>query len=419
LVLLTFDDAVTPVTFDLVSPVFARNHNNPNGCPLAATFFVSTDWTDYWLVNRLHAAGHEIAVHTMTHGTSLDTDLPMWRAEITGARAALANLGGVPKQRIVGFRAPYLISEDESFQVLREQGMLYDSSMTELVPQAKQRSQIFPYTLDHGAAQECNVGTCATRPYPGLWEIPMWQLYQSNGDPSPGAMDPPGTREQVLELLERNLLLHHEGNRSPMGVFLHAAWLTDDHAAALAEFLSFAGGLGDVWFVTSAQAIAFFRAPVDAQAARTLPAFQCSAPASGRETCDGADNDGDGEIDEGLVKECAYERGWFKTCAPCPQGYPTPDLPGAEAVDSGSGTEPQDGGGPDGPTGAGGASRDGGAPAEAADSGPGTEPPDSGGPGGPTGPGGVSRDGGAAAPSRSWPAGMTAARDGGAPASCR
>ncbi|KAJ3005432.1 hypothetical protein HKX48_000684 [Thoreauomyces humboldtii] len=56
---------------------------NPNGCRMPATFFVSTQYTNYHMVQMLYKSGHEIACHTMTHVGNAMTP------EINGSRAAI------------------------------------------------------------------------------------------------------------------------------------------------------------------------------------------------------------------------------------------------------------------------------------------------------------------------------------------
>lgn len=66
LVLLTFDDAVNDLNKELYGDLFETGRLNPNGCPIAATFYVSHEWTDYGQVQSLYADGHEIASHTIS-----------------------------------------------------------------------------------------------------------------------------------------------------------------------------------------------------------------------------------------------------------------------------------------------------------------------------------------------------------------
>ena len=321
-VLLSFDDAVDQKIFDFVHPIFTHI-KNPNGCPISATFFITTDYSDYWLIERLSREGHEIAVHTMTHKTNEKTDLKTWRAEIIGARDAFAKLSQISKDKIIGFRAPFLHHNKESFQVVFDEHFLYDSSVTETVGYLSKDplSRIWPYTLDYGIAQRCFVGICPEKAFPGLFEIPLYAWSEKNGQEKV-AMDPLGSREEIRDLLLRNFRDRLRGNRAPFCVFLHGQWLQDEgHRAALLDLLDEATKERDVWFVSLTQLIEFMRRPKPSAEVGSL--FQCPSNPSGPEICDGRDNDGNGEVDEGLVHECRYPEGSFRTCAPCPTVWPT------------------------------------------------------------------------------------------------
>ena len=327
-VLLTYDDAVQPEGFALAASTLEGL--NPNECPRAATFFVNTNYTDYWLTQQLYAAGHEIANHTMTHSTGIDTSSEDWLAEIKGARTVLSVLGGVPEGQMSGFRAPFLVSSDESFSAIHAEGFLYDSSIPEgvaglsLSPEAK----IWPYTLDNGAIQACWAGACTDASWPGLFEVPLWTLDAADGTgvAAVAAMDPDATGSALESLLRENFIAHYDGNRAPFGVFIHPSWLLDDPSriSILESFFDWAATHENVWFVTTSAVIEWMKDPIPA--ADFNPACRPRTP-EGAERCDGADNDGDGTIDEGLVNTCAYPEGNFRTCSPCPAAWPTPALP--------------------------------------------------------------------------------------------
>lgn len=69
LVMLTFDDAVTAANYKYIQEIFA-DRTNPDGCPAAATFFVSHEYTDYSKVHALWTEGHEIALHSIRYAAS-------------------------------------------------------------------------------------------------------------------------------------------------------------------------------------------------------------------------------------------------------------------------------------------------------------------------------------------------------------
>jgi peptidoglycan/xylan/chitin deacetylase (PgdA/CDA1 family) len=148
---LSFDDTVTEDVYDQMSDILT-DHWNPNGDPIQVTFFVWTGGSDYWSIGKLAAEGNEMAVHTMTHTTDATTDLHAWRAEIVGCRKTLSDLAGIPREEIVGFRAPSLKYSYRSLHILLEQGMGYDSSVVEWPGGMSVGPDLmtWPYTLDYG-----------------------------------------------------------------------------------------------------------------------------------------------------------------------------------------------------------------------------------------------------------------------------
>ena len=63
---MTFDDAVNDMNIGHFKDFFEKDRENPNGCPIQATFYISHEWTDYSLVQSLYYDGHEIAAHTIS-----------------------------------------------------------------------------------------------------------------------------------------------------------------------------------------------------------------------------------------------------------------------------------------------------------------------------------------------------------------
>ncbi len=100
------------------------------------------------------------ATHTMTHVGNPS------REEIVGARTWLANATGIPESKIVGFRAPFLLHDEQGRKALAEAGFLYDSSIPDNVPSKispslEQRS--WPYRMDQGIPQDCDTGGAGRR----------------------------------------------------------------------------------------------------------------------------------------------------------------------------------------------------------------------------------------------------------------
>ncbi len=312
MILITFDDAVYGGRYDLIQQVVS-NHWNPNGTPIQATFYINTDWCDYRQVQQLHAQGHEIAIHTMTHTTGTNTDVATWRREIYGARKALSDLAQIPIEEIVGFRAPHLKFNDASFQALADAGMEYDASVKErpgdLSPDGA--NFIWPYTLDNGLAQTATTGLAPTNVFPGLFEVPVYVLLDTNGVEQ-CTMDCAGTPEEFLALLQRNFLERYNGNRAPLGIFLHTYWFTNQpqNVSALSDFIAWAQAWPDVWFVSTHALVEFMKNPVSAAAATSFPPFVTSV----KEICPDEE-----------IATCVYTMDTFRTCGECPPAYPKPD----------------------------------------------------------------------------------------------
>lgn len=286
IVLLSWDDSVTTASYALVQGILT-NHANPNGQPIKATFFVSLDTRiDYPLVQSLYADGHEIAVHTMTHTTGTNTPPDAWRREIVGCRATLSSLGGIAERDIVGFRAPYLYSNDGSFRILAEQGFLYDSSLFEDLAgmSPSPAAMTWAYTLDDGAVENVPAIRKPAQPYPGLIELHLYDLFATNGSPAT-IMDPPEScaSNDVMNLWKTNFLWHYDGNRAPLTLALHATttnqWMSNpSHSAwriaALNEFVAWALAYPHVYFITYRDLAEYMRDPVDVTAAPTAAVFQ-------------------------------------------------------------------------------------------------------------------------------------------------
>lgn len=66
MITITFDDAINNNNIDIYEKIFKEGRNNPNGCQIKATFFVSHKYTNYSAVQELHRRGHEMAAHSIT-----------------------------------------------------------------------------------------------------------------------------------------------------------------------------------------------------------------------------------------------------------------------------------------------------------------------------------------------------------------
>ncbi|MES1912469.1 MAG: hypothetical protein MHM6MM_004739 [Cercozoa sp. M6MM] len=266
-VALTFDDSVTPLMYDRTQTLI-DGLENPGGCPVSLTYFISItdglsseELTVPDLVTRLWRRGHEIATHTYAHQGKPGAE------EIERARDWLVQEAGVPRNFILGFRAPFLSYEPATFDHLNELGFLYDSSVSEQSGRTSSPSvndYLWPHELSQGFQMQCLNAICdETRPRPGLWEVPMISMRNSDGSIAM-PMDPVVQGEDAAyELLWRNLMDRYNGNRAPYGIHLHLSWIYDpNHVAALKRFIQDATALGDVFFANNLQVLGWIQNPV-------------------------------------------------------------------------------------------------------------------------------------------------------------
>jgi hypothetical protein len=323
---LSFDDGVQQNCFDTFQKPLLCNDYNVCGARYRATFFVSTDWSDYYLISQAHAWGAEIADHTMAHD-QYRANVQDWWTEIQGARQYLSVLGGIPQSAITGFRTPFLNPNANTLTALKTAGgFMYDSSMVDSL--SKQGSYVYPFTLDSGNpfcddttvdSTLCGSGGLNV---PGLWEIPLTPLRDMT---SPlltplTLMDLAGTGyANKLQILKLNFLDHYNGNRAPFHIPLHCSYsASNENLNVLNDFYNWVHSqYTDVYFVTYSQMMQWMKSPVPASQVPLQPYMKFVMPSIELQICDGFAHNADNGIDEGLVRTCYYTEKWFHSCTPC------------------------------------------------------------------------------------------------------
>jgi len=284
IVYLTYDDAFTADAEKKFYREIFNTFKNPDGNPVRATHFVTAQYTDYTLVHKYWAMGHEIASHSITHRTDSEywenLDVQGWTDEAAGMRDMVSNFAAIPKDDIIGFRAPFLhMGGDEMIEALHNNGFLYDCSWaTRAYGYINLDNGLFPYTLDYASYQECEVGRCPVCSHPGFWEQPMLDLedewigadpyHPNNGMPCSMLdgcviIDPAADRTTVKSMLMKNFMRNRNGTRAPMGLYMHAAWFyTPWHFEGYKDFLTEitdSSKYGDVWLVPVEEGIEYMK----------------------------------------------------------------------------------------------------------------------------------------------------------------
>jgi hypothetical protein len=179
--LLTFDDAVQVTNIDYYKEAL-NGRKNPNNCSISATFFVSHEYTNYSMVHELHASGHEIALHSITHYALTD----YWKSltvenltmEFADQRIMMTRFASIPAADIKGIRMPFLqMSGNNQIDMLARSNFLYDLSRGTI---SDMNTGLWPYTYKYQSTQDCPIGPCATESFPNVWGIPMLQWNNDN-----------------------------------------------------------------------------------------------------------------------------------------------------------------------------------------------------------------------------------------------
>jgi hypothetical protein len=281
-VMLTYDDAVTVANYPTYSKLFDRR-NKENACPIGATFFLSHENTNYQLVHELYRRGYEIASHSVTHHSNTqywkNADKKTLIDEITGLKKMVAKFADININDVKGYRAPFLqTTGNTTFQVLHDEGFKYDSSMPTL--SHSKPKPIFPYNLDDGYQQDCQISPCPTSDgrWEGLFIVPIvdyWRKRLVIDGPPPIYQDSPCSmvdfclpdpvdNEDTFQYFKTNFDRHYTTNRAPFPVFLHEAWLKIEpfREQGYFEFIDYLLTLDDVYIVTIQEVIHWMENPV-------------------------------------------------------------------------------------------------------------------------------------------------------------
>jgi len=281
-VMITFDDAVTFLNNEYYQKAFP-DRSNPDGCPVAATYYISHEYTDYSLVHKLYRQGHEIALHSISHVTNTDywkkisvSDLTQ---EFVGQKILTSHFAKIPYDDLQGIRLPFLqMNGDNSFQMLNTERIGYDSSWP-----SQKAPGLWPYTLDTTSTQDCVIGPCPTNSWNGTWVQPMlsWKdprnIYCSMVDMCLGL---PTDVDGLVEFMVENFNRNYKTNKAPFGLFVHSAWFMvgENHFNAFLKFIDYLQGLPDVYMVGVSDVLKWVKNPVSISKMNNSAWSNCRKP---------------------------------------------------------------------------------------------------------------------------------------------
>ena len=318
---------VTDFFRPLRNPIGRGNAATYDGKPARVTFFPSTyvldegrQIDDAVYVKRAWRTAyedmHEVGSHGHNHTDGFESTKSQWRYEVKRSTQLLSQpfktdediyqpdseTGvGIPRDEIVGFRAPYLSVNKHLFEALQKsKTIVYDSSCNGtyddgLLP--------WPYTLDGGIiSEDVEVDPpdeWKHTKYPGLWEMPVNQLWVPPDDLSSQYDFEPGFQDRMrhansdegiiafdynmwyefkmneaefLAILKYSLDLRLQGGRAPFTFGAHSDYYcslrdsgsdttASDWREALEEFILYALSKPDVRVVPYRTIIEWMRNP--------------------------------------------------------------------------------------------------------------------------------------------------------------
>ena len=282
MVYFAFDDAVTPVVAKHYNRIFTPIRQNPNGCPIKMSLYISHNYTDYGLVRDYYRKGHEIAVHSVNHMRVDNEDLLFKEAKLQ--KDALVKLAGVQEKNIWGWRSPFLLpAGDDQPRILKQLGFKYDISLTYTRASLQDNNMIWPFTLDYGWPHRCQIPECPKKSHPGFWEVPVISMMdKDNKYPCAyvdGCHSPIQTEQDAYDYLWNNFNSYYQGSRAPLGFHMHAAWFqypTYDRIKVVNTFLDKILQLKDVYVITVKQLLEWMEDPTPAAKISNLKSWSCN-----------------------------------------------------------------------------------------------------------------------------------------------
>jgi len=163
------------------------------------------------------------------------------------------------------------------FQMLHDMNFTYDSSL----PVRENNPPYWPYTLDYKINHDCIIPPCATRSFPGIWEVPLvhWNSYNGQRCAMADGCSYPTESDLVKTTLMDNFNRHYKSNRSPLPLFFHSSWFELSHQKqGFINFLDEILKKDDVFLVTTWQMLQWIRDPTPLDYVYRFKPFQCSYP---------------------------------------------------------------------------------------------------------------------------------------------
>jgi peptidoglycan/xylan/chitin deacetylase (PgdA/CDA1 family) len=326
-VVIGFDDNTIADGINWALDLFKDKKNHDNSKALAS-FYMNTAGLDTYIedepatlltaMKALKDSSHEIGNHTYDHQQGLSqTEIialnnTQWDKAITDCETKLKDPVAVAENSITGFRAPYLLYNQNALNVLKAKNYLYDCSIEEGYSQQFDGKNFrWPYQLNEGSpghneswyGNPENPNAITIGPVEGLWELPVYVLMIPKDKDCAKYGITSGlwsriknkmpyldghkitsfdynlwhlaelNKEEVLGILKYNLDLRLAGNRAPMTFGAHTQYYvgnwsqnapnatTTQMQEAISEFIEYALSKPEVRVTTADNVIKWCQNP--------------------------------------------------------------------------------------------------------------------------------------------------------------
>jgi len=301
-----FDDNTKSEGINWALDLF-KSKINSDGSEATASYYINTQGLDIYnedtpsklleAFKKLKTTQNEIGNHTYDHQMGFDEtqirnfSLLKWTQEIENCDNNITSSIGVLKEKLNGFRTPYLLYNNNTFKVLKAKNYLYDCSIEEgFAEEFNGKNFRWPYQLNDGSAGHDeswngsleNPNFVDLKPIEDMWELPVYALMipkdrecekygikkglwsrMKNEIPYLGDHKIAGfdynlwdsaklNKAEVLGILKYNLDLRLAGNHAPFTFGAHTQYYADEWAVnapnatakemreAISEFLTYA-----------------------------------------------------------------------------------------------------------------------------------------------------------------------------------
>ena len=279
IVYITVDGSIDFHSYSNIEKIFDKTRVNPNGCPIKGTLFSVDANSNYLLTKMLHSKGFEIAMKGLK-GTSYSSPETLMK-DIHLQKQRLAKNANVPASDVTGWRSPELKPlGDKQFEILRNLS-LYDSTLIP-VKNSPTEPKLWPFTLDYGWKEGCEIEKCPKGNHPGVWEVPVIPVSGPNNSRSCEYIDSctnqPSSEQETVDFLMDNFNQYYKSSRAPFAIRLQQVWFHWYYAknlSGLIKFLDEILKLGDVYVNSVANTLEWMKNPTSLEKIRDFKPWSC------------------------------------------------------------------------------------------------------------------------------------------------